>query len=104
MILVEKANKQGNSQSTAHPQHHPIPKLLHVQATQLIHRTRLKEDTLVYVQMQLPAILMRKSLQTRKRNLARNYRVSGGPWAIVNDRTTKWLVLLQGACSLAMHV
>ncbi len=25
IILVEKPNKQGKSQSTAHPQHHPIP-------------------------------------------------------------------------------
>ncbi len=48
----------------------------------------LKEDTLVYMQMQLPAN-------------------SSLPWAIVNDRTKKWLVLLQGvnsACSLDMHV
>ncbi len=37
-------------------------------------------------------------------NLALNYRVSGGPWAIVKDRTTKWLVFLQGvnsACSFS---
>ncbi len=27
LIFVEKANKQDNSQSTAHPQNHPIPKL-----------------------------------------------------------------------------
>ncbi len=33
IILVEKPNKQGNSQSTAHPQHHPIPKLLHATCT-----------------------------------------------------------------------
>ncbi len=31
VTLVKKPNKQGNSQSTAQPQHHPIPKLLHIQ-------------------------------------------------------------------------
>ncbi len=33
IIPVEKPNKQGKSQSTAHPQHHPIPKLLHATCT-----------------------------------------------------------------------
>ncbi len=125
IILVEKLNKQGNSQSTSHPQHHPslncctFSQSFYTIDTQdkikAMYSRNGEEKTLVYIQMHLPAISMCKSLQTCVENwgdkwhsnLARNYSVSGGPWAIVNDRTTQWLVLLQGvnsACSLAIHV
>ncbi len=36
VATCRKPNKQGKSQSTAHPQHHPIPKLLHTHSSPAI--------------------------------------------------------------------
>ncbi len=62
-------------------------------------------DTLVYIQMQLPAIYLNVQITTGMyKELSTKLCVRGGPWAVVNDSTTKWLQGVNSACSLAMHV